>query len=89
MTHDRLGKAGRADRGPIHEDRQADYVPLNPVAMAILKRRYEAVDKDGKSTPATPPTSSRGAAGSSPQMVTKAFRQARAKAAWRTFASTP
>jgi integrase len=26
------------------------YVPLYPVAMAILKRRYEAVDRDGKST---------------------------------------
>jgi integrase len=25
------------------------YVPLNSVTMAILKRRYEAVDRDGKS----------------------------------------
>jgi hypothetical protein len=33
----RLSKAGK----PI-------YVPFNAVAMAIFKRRYEAVDKDGE-----------------------------------------
>jgi hypothetical protein len=64
------------------------YVPLNSVAMAILKRRYEAVDKEGKSTRRRP-TFSRGAGRRSPRWVTKAFRRRAPRSAWRTFASTP
>lgn len=55
------------------------YVPLNPVAMAILKRRYEAVDKDGKSS-RHPVYVFTWRGKKIAQVVTKAFRQARAKA---------
>src|SRR5258708_38942852 len=54
------------------------YVPLNSVARAILKQRYEAVDKEGKST--RHPTYVFTWRGEKiTQVVTKAFRQARAK----------
>jgi integrase len=54
------------------------YVPLNSVAMAILKRRYEAVDKEGKSS-RHPIYVFTWRGKKITHVVTKAFRQSRAK----------
>ena len=54
------------------------YVPLNSVAMAILKRRYEAVGKDGKSI-RHPVYVFTWRGKKISQVATKAFREARAK----------